>query len=68
MSHLLRGADPAGRVAAVRRWKVPGFCRAVERLDTLTHTRLGWLPLWVHDLMCAIYDWSLGLTWREARS
>ena len=52
----------------MRRFKVPGFCRAVERLDTFTHARLGWLPLPVHDLVCALYDWSLGLTWREARS
>jgi hypothetical protein len=52
----------------MRRFGVPGFCRTVERLDTFTHGRLGWLPLPVHDLVCALYDWSLGLTWREARS
>ena len=52
----------------MRRFKIPGFCRAVEQLDTFTHTRLGWLPLPFHDVICAAYDWSLGLTWREARS
>lgn len=52
----------------MRRSQIPGFCRAVERLDTAVHTRLGWLPLPVHDLICALYDWSLGLSWQQARS
>jgi len=50
------------------RYKVPGFRRAVGRLDTYLHARLGFMPLPIQNLVCALYDWSLGLTWREARS
>jgi hypothetical protein len=56
----------AGKVP--RRFRVPGFCRSVAWLDTTMHTRLGWLPLPFHAFVCDLYDWSLGLTWREARS
>jgi|GEM_PF-5536626 len=45
------------------RFKVPGFCRTMAWLDGRMHE----LGLEV-GLVCAVYDWSLGLTWREARS
>jgi hypothetical protein len=47
----------------MRRWKVPGFCRGVELLDRVNHA-LGFRV----GILCDLYDWGLGLTWREARS
>jgi hypothetical protein len=44
------------------------LARPIERVDTFTHTRLSYLPPPAHQFICALYDWSLGLTWREARS
>jgi hypothetical protein len=47
----------------MRRFKVPGLCRTLAWLDGRTHQR-DLRP----GIVCALYDWSLGLTWREARS
>jgi hypothetical protein len=42
----------------------------MARLDGYLHHRLGESDQrrWRVGLICDLYDWSLGLTWREARS
>ena len=59
----MAGGSPDGGYKPLRRWRVPGFCRAVRVLDWLNHKlnyKLG--------IICDLDDWSLGLTWKEARS
>ena len=49
----------------MRRFKVPGFCRFMAWWDHRMHeSRLH--PKF--GIICDVYDWSLGLSWREARS